>query len=148
MAGNEPATDNNQTERKQFSLGFCLSFVILLVAIDQVIKYLVLRPFLNYNFAFSLPLPPLLMYIFYAAAIIVIFWYLATRYKEMDRLTILAWLFIAAGALSNLGERVITGYVKDYIYIFQGIFNLADFYILGAVLFLLIWDHRKLRRQL
>ncbi len=155
--------NKRDTERKQFSLGFCLGLVALGIVIDQFLKYWIfhslssgymvaagfgIRPFQNYNFAFSVPLPIALMYIFYVAAIIVVFWYLLSKYKQMGRVTIFAWLLIASGALSNVGERALTGYVKDYLFIFNGIFNLADLYILAAVLVLLITDRRRFRKRL
>ena len=54
----------------------------------------------------------------------------------------MAWVLIFAGAFANVGERVILGYVRDFIYIsffrWTGVYNLADGYIILGVLFLVV----------
>lgn len=46
-----------------------------------------------------------------------------------------AGTLLAAGAVSNLMDRVASGATVDYIRILTGVFNLADFYIvIGALL--------------
>lgn len=55
----------------------------------------------------------------------------------MDLKRKLAWTLVFAGAISNVTERVVLGYVRDFIFIFGGILNLADLYILGGVFILL-----------
>jgi lipoprotein signal peptidase len=36
-----------------------------------------------------------------------------------------------------VGERIVLGYVRDYLYIFGGILNAADFMIIVGILLLL-----------
>ena len=111
--------------------------LVLAVAVDQAAKYASTSPFRNYNFAFSLPLPLWLMYSIYSLALIFIFNYLAFHIFTLRRLQQLAWMLILAGALSNIGERIALGYVRDFIYILGGVFNLADgFIILGIIILL------------
>jgi lipoprotein signal peptidase len=94
--------------------------------------------FRNYNFAFSVTLPVWLMYVYYFLILIVIGWYVRSRYRTFSGQEKIAWVLISAGALSNIGERLVLGYVRDFIYFGSGVFNIADFYILlgiGLLLF-------------
>ncbi len=126
----------------------------LAVGLDQITKHLVfvnnstskinlfhsylgVQAFKNYYFAFSLPVPTVLMYAIYLFILILIGRYLISNFKNINHASWIAWVLIIAGALSNVIERSILGYVRDFIYIFTGIFNLADFYIILGVVILL-----------
>lgn len=124
-----------------------------LLALDQISKLLVfawpqksvsgfrilaLRQFQNFHFAFSLPLPKALMYFIYIfglAAAGGFFWH---RRKQLSSRQQIAWTLIFTGALANVGERLIYGYVRDFIYVFYGgILNFADLYIILGIIILI-----------
>ena len=128
--------------KKNGKLFFWTFVFLLLIIIDQFSKSLVVRPFKNFYFAFSLPLPKWLMFAFYGLVLIFIIKYCLKHFKNFVFAQILAWLFIVAGAVSNIGERMVLGYVRDYIYIWTGVFNLADGYIIVGILILLSY-HKK-----
>lgn len=100
------------------------------------------RLFSNSDFAFSLKLPQPLMwliYIFLLAVLITWFWRSEVKSKRMK----IALMLILAGAFSNIFDRLILGYVRDFIYIFWGgILNIADIYIIIGII-LLAFDTRK-----
>ena len=60
-----------------------------------------------------------------------------------------AWMLIFAGAASNIGERILLGYVRDFIYItfykWTGVYNAADFYILIGIVILLFVNKKVLK---
>ncbi|MCL5666364.1 MAG: signal peptidase II [Patescibacteria group bacterium] len=142
---------------------FYLAFGAALVLIDQLVKHFAfssgfgnflnvwppaIRKYLFFNsqFAFSLPLPPWLMYLLYA---IILFFMGAYVKKKMDffsRPEAAAWTLIFAGAVSNIAERILSGHVRDFIYLFSGIFNLADFYIILGIVVLLWYQINKPKR--
>ena len=130
-------------------------FVAVLVLCDQLSKYFFVRffpanqPFLilrwfgvevfnNSRFAFSLPVPEVLMYFIYAVILAGIIYYIARNYHGFNLAASVAWTFIVAGAVCNIFERIVLGYVRDFIFIFNGIFNFADFYIIAGIIVLLI----------
>ncbi len=133
---------------------FSYAVFVLLVIADQYAKYLAysgsfwdflnaLRPtfgfqiFPNANFAFSLPVPIVLMYAIYAVVLIgLVAWYVSRPVHTWK--TALAMELILAGALSNIVDRILLGYVRDFIFVFWGnVFNLADVFIVAGVLLLL-----------
>jgi signal peptidase II len=130
-----------------------LSALVLILA-EQLLKYAIvaqfnfalkwgevgIENFNNYDFAFSLPVPQTLIYTIYFVLLSLMFVYLYKRFRSFEFFVRAGWLLIAAGALSNIGERLVLGYVRDYIYIFSGIFNLADFYIFAGIIMLLAQD--------
>ncbi|MEK7583907.1 MAG: signal peptidase II [Patescibacteria group bacterium] len=99
-----------------------------------------IRPLLNENISFSLPLPDVLQWFFLPAIIIitaVIFFHTARLYRKHDMLFFL-WGMIGIGALSNLMDRITLGGVFDYIDVgFWPVFNLSDSYIFIGVAFLI-----------
>jgi signal peptidase II len=125
------------TGRNRFSFGFYFGIVAGGIVLDQAVKLFVANPFRNYNFAFSLLLPQAVMYGIYACVLILVIIYLTKRFWQLWPLQRLAWSLILAGALSNVGERVVLGYVRDFIPLFGGILNMADLLILGGVALLL-----------
>jgi len=114
----------------------------LLVYVDQAFKVLAKNPFLNGNFAFSLPLPTWLIYLVYALVLCFAATYLFRQRRQMGVWQGIGWLLIWAGAFSNIGERIVLGHVRDFIYITlfgqTGIYNLADGYILLGIIILLL----------
>jgi lipoprotein signal peptidase len=124
------------------ALGF-----FILVFIDQYVKSKIQRPFLNFNFVFSLPLPQRFIFLTYAVILFFICVFIFKNFKKFGGLEKFAWLLILAGAASNIGERIIFGCVKDYIYILNGIFNLADGYIILGFLVLLCKNKTKLSKK-
>lgn len=140
------------------SFVFWLVEIGFLIGLDQVIKQIVFSVFKdnilykifgivlfkNSNFAFSIYMPPPLMYLLYAAAIISICIFLYKNFFLLKQLQVFAWSMILAGALSNVGERLLFGSVRDYLYIFSGIFNLADGYIIAGTIILLFVKNKKI----
>lgn len=115
---------------------------LLLVFFDQLIKAHAENVFLNKQFAFSLPLPNYLAYIIYAIVLFFIFRHLGTNWRNFENLEIYAWVFILSGAVSNIIERILFGFVKDWFYVsafgWTGIYNLADGYILLGIAVLVV----------
>jgi len=114
----------------------------LFIFIDQISKYLAGKAYYNSAFAFSLPVPVWLMYIIYAIVVAAMVYYVFPNHRHFSFFTKLAWTLIFAGAASNIGERIILGYVRDFIYIsfykWTGVYNLADGYIILGIVLLLI----------
>jgi len=114
---------------------------LVLIGLDQWSKQMMDnagRVFRNYQFVFSIPVPLPVMYAVYGIIIVIIIGYLGSNYKKFTVVESLAWTLIAAGAVSNIGERLVIGYVKDFIYLFSGVFNFADFFILLGIVLLFV----------
>lgn len=120
---------------RYFFLGGCL---ILFEHILKNLNFFSIRKFKNYFFVFSLPVPVPIMYLIYCFVIACIFYYLFLNFKKLKLIEQLAWVFVVSGAISNIGERVILGYVIDWIYIFNGVFNLADGYIVAGIVLIFL----------
>ncbi len=147
----KPFKLKEQTKGIKYSILLWLA-VFVLVALDQLSKILVWKFFCtdfvegnglgitcykNYEFAFSIPLAGVAIWIIYIA--IIIFGFILYFKKEAwDRYEIVAATLVLAGVLSNAGERLLGGSVKDFIYLFSGIFNFADIYILTGVIIAII----------
>lgn len=129
-----------QKDAKAFGRWGVFLFLVLIV-LDQLAKHLAKRIFYNSAFAFSLPVPVALIYVIYSAVLIGIIYYVFKHHRGFNLHTHTAWLLILAGAFSNVGERIILGSVRDFIFItlskWTGVYNLADFYIIIGILILL-----------
>jgi signal peptidase II len=143
--GKNQKQKNNERKLKR-SFVFCLA-VVLGVVWDQYIKHLVflntnlpkfLVHFKNYKFAFSLPLPVWLIFVLYGLVLTAAVRYFLKRFTFAQNLELLGWVLLFSGALSNVGERLVLGYVRDYFRIFNGIFNLADLFIMLGILLLMV----------
>lgn len=121
-----------------------LSATIVVVFIfDQLAKRLVsVGVSTNEGIAFSLPFPrTLLILLSILIVAVAIGWWVKNREKG-TRNAIALGLFIG-GALGNLADRIVRGAVVDYINIWTGSFNLADFAIIAGILMLIFKDARK-----
>lgn len=96
----------------------------------------------NYEVAFSIPtfINPLIVII--PITIILIFFFVSSIKKRKTDVAS-ALLFIILGAISNLYDRIVYGYIIDYIHIqYFTVFNLADVMICVGVVWLLL-NHSK-----
>ena len=133
--------NNHPTERLNNSFGFWSTVFVSLIVIDQLSKWLAqifkFTIFKNYNFAFSLPIPAWIMFAIYIVVIILVIRYVWQTWQRSVMRIRFAWLLILAGGLSNIFERIILGYVRDFIPLASGMLNVADFMIIiGALLIL------------
>jgi signal peptidase II len=135
---------------KQKSLvGVWFVLLLALIVIDQLVKNLAQRSIqILYNdaFAFSLrvPLVPLLlMYLIYGVVIIVILRYVHKNFSRLSSFALFGWTLIIAGGLSNIGERIILGSVRDFIPLLGGTLNLADLFIIAGIVVVIIGSWRK-----
>jgi signal peptidase II len=137
-----------------------LFLFIFLVILDQTVKDLAFRgsfgsflnylspvlskrPFTNYDFAFSLPIPHVVMYSIYILLLgMLIRWFLQEgKHKDVYWY---AFVLVLAGALSNIIDRLTLGYVRDFVYVFWGnIFNLADIYIVAGIVLMFKGEKQK-----
>jgi len=93
----------------------------------------------NKFIAFSLPMPVEITIIFSLIILILLLFFLFKVYKKRKIVLIIALTLITAGALSNLTDRILYGYVIDYINIFSlSFFNIADIMIVGGVILFII----------
>jgi len=121
---------------------------IVLVILDQLSKFLItgksieifkffsLKYVTNTGAAFSL-FQRFNLILILISLIVIIYLFLQLK-KENNKIRIWSFIFIIAGALGNLIDRVVFGYVRDFILIWVWpTFNLADSFItIGALLLL------------
>lgn len=150
-----PIELQNKNER-DFLSSFVFWFIteVVLIAAAQIASSLLfglhfgsgqvrLFPFRNYQFAFSLPVPVGIMFGLYSCIIVGCAWYVIKNWTMLGIGERCAWFLIGAGAFSNIFERLLYGYVRDYVYVLSGIFNIADGYILLGIVLLLLLSRRK-----
>ena len=125
-----------------------LFFIILLLLIDQLTKFyffgksIFLFKYFSFNYientgvTFGLFQGNNLFFIIFSLIIIGLVFYF---YKKYDKYNI-AWNFILAGAFGNLLDRIIHGFVVDFIDLgFWYVFNLADSFIIIGIGLLLFY---------
>jgi signal peptidase II len=130
-------------------------FVFFFFALDRLTKYyfvfsekqytiwqdfLLLELHKNQNMALSLPLIDFLYYPLIVIIFFCLFYLLIDSYKKNNKFLSACILFIVAGAMSNLFDRIRWGGVIDFISVpWWSVFNLADCYIILGVIFWLIY---------
>lgn len=131
--------------------------IIGLVVLDQIFKnwayhrlsgranFFILKPFLslefyqNFGIAFGLPLPAWAFYGIVVFILVILGYFGWQYYQKRDCGGLFALALVAAGAASNLLDRLRFGYVVDYINIaFWPVFNIADVMVVGGVIILFI----------
>jgi signal peptidase II len=104
-------------------------------------KFCGLRFYKNFYLIFNIQLPLVLLYVLIGAILAAIFWLLVKNYQRKNYFLIFCLSLIVAGALSNLADRLMFGYVVDFISFFDySIFNLSDVYIVAGVGLILIFE--------
>ena len=102
--------------------------------------------FENHNFAFSIPISDALMYFLYTIILLILFIYFFKNFTELKRNEFFGYVLILAGSISNVAERIIFGYVKDFIYLWNGaIINFADLAIIFGIVYLLFIQYKNFR---
>lgn len=151
-------------------LPFYTGLVVVLVAIDQWIKYLVetrlvmhemveILPFLalyrtyNTGVAFSMfaSFSDTIL-IVVSIAVIAFILYLASRSTSGPWFARIGFTLIVGGALGNLIDRAVYGHVIDYIFFHTpvwsfAVFNLADVFITVGAVMVLLEEFLLWRRQ-
>lgn len=96
---------------------------------------IVLQYYLNSAMAFSLPLFPLVYFSLVILVLIMLIRHMIQTVIQRRGWEFTVGLFILIGAFSNLFDRWRYGGVVDFIHTpFGSIFNLADVYIVGAMI--------------
>lgn len=120
---------------------FWFSLTALLIIIDQISKLVATSlgwsVFFNNQFAFSLPVPVPVIFLIYFFVLSGMVYYIYSSWLRLSPQQKFAWSLVFAGGISNIAERIILGHVRDFIYLVDGILNVADFFILfGLIVFL------------
>lgn len=148
----------NKDERAR-SFVFWFGLLLLLIGFDQAIKYFIfmhewqpnilphqlfaLVQFKNYNFIFGWKLPHQLAYGLFIIILVGIIFYMARQYNVLLPKQKWGLALIFAGAIVNIAERIMLGYVRDFLYTWGGgVWNIADFYIVLGVIVLLYYELR------
>ncbi|MEK7652072.1 MAG: signal peptidase II [Patescibacteria group bacterium] len=125
----------NIKEKIAYSLLFFLFFFL-----DQTTKHFVFKKhsaliFENENFVFSLKVPTPLMYLTYIILLgLLLNWF--SKKQNKNTLDKLGFVLIFSGAVSNISERLFNGFVIDFVHIYNGVFNVADFFIILGIILL------------
>ena len=137
------------------NLKFSLIFASIFALIDQLTKYFAVKylqdaPHViipeyfkleyaqNPGIAFGIPIPPMIILIVNILFLFLIIYFASKELNLNSKLAKTALALLLGGALGNLIDRFNTGYVIDFIAIWQWPnFNFADIYITLAVLMIL-----------
>jgi signal peptidase II len=103
-----------------------------------VTRWLSFVPFRNYNFAFSLEVPTVLMYAIYTLVLGVVTKFVVTNWKRNSDWVNFGWCVVCTGAVANILDRVYFGYVRDFIKVGSSFFNLGDVWIVLGILILCV----------
>jgi signal peptidase II len=100
----------------------------------------------NYYMAFSLPLGGQALNMAVLAVVLGLLAYILYLLSQPTRkkLEIICLIIILSGALSNIWDRLVYGYVIDYLALrYFTVFNLADAMISGGALAVILWNLRN-----
>ncbi len=128
------------------SFGFWLGIFIVAILADQWSKWFAQQHwsiFRNDDFAFSIPIPEPIMFGLYAVVMILVVWYIKKIWHTITDQAKLGWVLIIAGGVANIVERIVLGYVRDFLYIANGVFNVADLCIFAGVIIVLIMNRER-----
>ena len=131
---------------------FLIFFSLGLIIFDRFSKWLILtfpdlyqggfielKLFKNPNLYF-ISFNSTLLYFLIGAALLPLLFLLFKSWQKKDFLLMMSFSLIILGGLSNLFDRIILGYVVDWIRVFFlpiSIFNIADLMIIGGILCLI-----------
>lgn len=143
-----------------------LPISLLLIVIDQIVKILVINKmalqqsiivinnFFNITYvrntgaAWSILSGNVLLLIMISVLALVTIYYYLIKDKDLNKIDIVSYSMLIGGIIGNLIDRIVHGYVIDYLdfkifnYNFP-IFNLADTFIVIGVILLLLKELRK-----
>lgn len=114
----------------------------LFFIVDRVLKLIALSSgtygnsllaweyFENPGIAFGIPIPISFIIILTPIVLVLL---LVEAQRRTNTHTWFAWYFVFFGALSNLVDRVVYGFVIDYIRIFTSVINIADVLVVLGV---------------
>lgn len=149
-------TNKNLSKRP----GYLLFSGVFCILLDQGLKYLARKSetliyiidqvlgweyFENTGIAFGIPVPTNIVIPLTFTILIAGLWYF--YHIKKDDTKIAAGVLIAAGAVSNLIDRVVFGFTIDYIRILTTIINLADILVLTGM-FLLLKKELKPKKEI
>jgi lipoprotein signal peptidase len=100
-----------------------LAIIIFIITIDQLFKYFMPFKIRNYGASFDILKDQNILLISISLTALILFLYLFLRTKENK----FSLSLLIAGTASNLTDRILLGYIIDYIplpYLFT--FNIAD----------------------
>jgi len=140
----KPLTKKDNGKNKDLTLIF---IAILLFIIDRLLKFFIkegvcnnilcLKQTLNYGAVFGILPGATLLFIIAALVLIPILIALCLRTKS--NLLRIAFILITTGALSNLIDRIMFGYVIDFVSLLRSsFFNLADIINIMGAIFLVV----------
>lgn len=148
----------NNTNKKSIIKNIALLLIVaIFFSSDRYLKYLAVHDFSsqsfnllgsflkfslakNYYIAFSLPLYGWVLNTLISLIIISLIFYIfyLISAKDNRKPTIYPLTLILFGAISNLTDRLVFGYVIDYFdFKYFTVFNLADMMISGGVIYLI-----------
>ncbi len=100
-----------------------------------------LKLYKNLNSIFYFKIHPAILYFLIFFTLIILFWLLFKNYQKKNIFLIFALNLIIFGAVSNLIDRLIFGYVIDFLSFFDfSIFNFSDIYIVAGVGLIIIQE--------
>lgn len=135
---------------------YVFSFSVVLVIIDQIIKFIVSNnlskeisilggwiSFIyvkNFGAAFGILRDRRYIFIISTIIILTIFIYIIAKSRKVDYLLGISASLIIGGGIGNMVDRLLKGYVIDYIKIifFPAVCNFADYCITIGVMLLII----------
>jgi signal peptidase II len=107
-----------------------------------------LKFYKNFYLIFNIKIPETLMYGLIAIILVALIFLLVKNYWQEKYFLVFCLSLIIVGAISNLVDRLIFGYVIDFISFFDySIFNLSDVYIMGGVGLISIFEIFYSRRK-
>ena len=98
----------------------------------------------NYNLALGIKIDNILLYILVLVAIFLLIYFLYRNYQKQNFTNILIITAVLFGAISNLLDRILHGFVIDFISVpWFSVFNFADCYITIGIFTLAIRGYFK-----
>ena len=117
-----------------------LSLILFIILVDYVLKFIVSNKVKNYGAAFDILENYHLFLLIVSFLAFIFFIYLFYEHKEYK----LGLSFLIAGTVSNLIDRILLGYVVDYIPFFDIFyFNLGDLSNFIGILILIFYIFKK-----
>jgi len=130
---------------------FSVAAVFDTVVLDLVLKYaikldwivtieilpgvLALTKHENYGLIGNAPIPYPIIILLTIVALVVLFYGMKASYKQNRFFELLALSYVAGGALGNFIDRIVNGYVFDWILLFNtSIINIADIAITAGII--------------